>query len=362
MPSDEVLLSNVDTHVRTHTELCADSVEFCEAPGYTDRFVVGCYELENGHKHGKVALWQVTPTDEEDERTELPERQDHSGDADFCRRSGLQCRSLSEIAGSAVLDLKWRPHELDLVEADHDGTLRFFRMTDDKLLKTQEVVIDESALSLSAMWTDTGDRVVTSMSNGAVVVCDVDDTVAVNTSMPLHTAECWSAAFQTGSRDVIWSGADDFALRRSDLRVGGMTWQRMFELGGVCSVAPCPEDENILAVGTFEEELHLYDTRQLRRPLHTRKYNDGVWRLRWRGRSHLLVGAMRDGFHVLRCAPDMCNTSTVSINRSHGGEALAYGCHWMSGSDEDTVLVGSCTFYERSLQVWSSSLTQPALD
>ena len=77
----------------------------------------------------------------------------------------------------------------------------------------------------------------------------------------------------------------------------------MARLHQVCCIAPCPDHEHLLATGSYDETIRLWDTRVLRAPLAEEGGDGGgVWRLRWHPERPrvLLAARMHAGFAVLR--------------------------------------------------------------
>jgi diphthamide biosynthesis protein 7 len=152
-----------------------------------------------------------------------------------------------------------------------------------------------------------------------------------------HEMEAWVASWDCHERDLLYSGADDGFLKRWDMRaLGAPTWvDRRSHQAGVCCIQSHPKLQHLLATGSYDETVRLYDTRQAsdqpappryqnpasscrqclivphcvnptatqtRAPLTELNVGGGVWRLKWSpDRPELLAAAtMHAGFAVLR--------------------------------------------------------------
>lgn len=100
-----------------------------------------------------------------------------------------------------------------------------------------------------------------------------------------HSLEAWAASCGFSAHD-LWSGGDDASLLRWDDRAGLASPvsrdARAFGAGVTC-IAPHPTVDHLLAVGSYDERVRLFDARALRSPLsEAHADGGGVWRARWR--------------------------------------------------------------------------------
>lgn len=86
---------------------------------------------------------------------------------------------------------------------------------------------------------------------------------------------------------MLFSGADDATLKGWDVRLpNDSASMALFKNSrvhsmGVCSIQFHPNDPNLVAVGSYDEQISLWDPRNMRSPLATHGTGGGVWRLKW---------------------------------------------------------------------------------
>ena len=206
-----------------------------------------------------------------------------------------------------------------------------------------------------------------SMSNGKLFrVPLTEDGFVVQEEWKAHDMECWITAFDPTSigAHVLYSGADDCKLKGWDTRIS--TEYPIFQnnnshSAGVTVISPHLTNPHILATGSYDEHVRLFDTRNIRRPLSEHTTDGGVWRVRWHPTDStlLLTGSMRNGFHVLKTFSENMEDYEFSTVGTHihapEEESLAYGCDW-SRHGERKGMIGSCSFYDQQLHLWNIQL------
>ncbi|XP_076854371.1 diphthine methyltransferase [Brachyhypopomus gauderio] len=317
------------------TELSADAVEWCPLAPWTHVLVCGTYQLQEDtsgecaapRRVGRLYLFQfgsqgpITPPLTEIQRIHTP----------------------------AILDLKWchvpvleRPL---LGVATASGEIQLHQLIDTQhntcgleLVLSTEVGLDRLALSMD--WsTGRGEgndpRLVCSDSTGSLTVLSLRETSLTTVSQwKAHDFEAWISAFNYWDTQQIYSGGDDCKLKGWDLRMGFdlPTFTSKRHSMGVCSIQSSPHREHVLATGSYDENVLLWDGRNMRRPLSETAVGGGVWRLKWSpAHQHLLLAAcMHNDFHILHCqqaldgheGPCPILASYVLHN------SLAYGADW----------------------------------
>lgn len=231
-----------------------------------------------------------------------------------------------------------------LFVADAKGGLTHY-VLNDTLTEVQRLqVSDEETLVLSLDISSRG--IMTSLSSGelAHVTRSTTGELQVETSWPAHDFEPWIVSWDQSHN--VWSGGDDLKLKRWDVRIPSMPTfvNKNFE-GGVTTIAPSPHDDHVLAVGSYDATLRIFDTRNPRLAVEEIELPGGIWRTRWHPtRKKILNACMHGGFAVV----DMMEKA--EIVKTFPG-TLGYGADWCRREEEES-LVATCSFYDHAMHLW----------
>lgn len=317
------------------TELSADSVEWCPLPGHETLLACGTYQIskptEEGtseapvQRVGRVLLYQV---DEKKGCIVEVHRQD----------------------SAAILDMKWC-HKLitgapTLCTADARGEIRLHHLQTAEpqgvdLQPGTALSIGDNRLALSLDYNSTESHsLCVSDSLGSLSLLHLDDSTSLKllSQWKGHEFEAWVSAFNTWNPNIVYSGGDDSRFCGWDTRTDCKTpifCQR--HDAGVCCIQSNPHWDNVLATGSYDEQVRLWDPRHVTRPLVSLATGGGVWRLKWHPSTPglLLSACMHGGFRVLHCTPPQHGRGggssspllRVLCSYEHHG-SLAYGADW----------------------------------
>ena len=338
----------VETRARTHGGDCRTAV-----------VLVGEYELRKGG-------------DDDDD--------DDGGGARgviFERLGRVEC-------SSAVFEAKWSPRgETDdrAVVADAAGGLSLIRVVDDDsaptvrvehVLRVRDVGGDGLGMVTCVDWSASGAFAASASDGSFRLLCEREGGIdVVETFERAHDLEMWAIAFDRTRRDVVYTGADDCALKVWDARDAGRAsaTNRKTHGAGVTCVAPSPHDDHIIATGSYDDYVRLWDCRRIATPLSECNVGGGAWRARWhRSRRALACAAMGGGAALL----DAANDALTAVYTYDDHESIVYGADWVSvpndnennnnssrngeegdknKHDDDDVLV-TCSFYDNDVRCW----------
>ncbi|KAM7093547.1 diphthine methyltransferase isoform 1-T1 [Molossus nigricans] len=233
--------------------------------------------------------------------------------------------------------------------ADAGGFIELFQLAGSKestftLEPCARVALDKQCLALSLDWStgragrasDQSLNIISSDSKGQLHLLKVDGAgpgLQCVATWQAHHFEAWIAAFNYWQTEVVYSGGDDGLLKGWDTRKPATpVFTSNRHAMGVCSIQSNPHQDGILATGSYDEHVLLWDTRNMTQPFADVPVQGGVWRLRWHPlHGHLLLAAcMYRGFRVLDCRQaveekqDMC-----TVSASHKlPSSLVYGADW----------------------------------
>ena len=347
------------------TELTADVVAFCPYEGRRHLLVCGCYQLVKGSEPARrVGRLQLFDT------------------------AQRKLDELHRVDGPGHLDCAWAPPATGaqlLATASAEGAAHFYRLGEggDELAADGAVACpDAGDACISIDWCHADGappRLALSSTAGRLFVLDAGAGGGARCvhAWHAHDDNGWSVAFDRAEPHSLYSGGDDLVLKRWDLRTASASEEgdddggdscvavaasnRRSHGAGVCCISPHPLLPHVVATGSYDEKVRLWDTRNLRQPTAECGCGGGVWRLKWHptDSSLALAACMHAGFKVLRLAapsdaepePAM---SEVAAYCEHGmGQALAYGADWAhDGAHADALRAGTCSFYDHALHLW----------
>lgn len=367
--SEKATSDNVRVLHEFDTGFYADSVEWCPASGHQNILACGTYQLlEN------------IPKEENPENIQI-----RLGRLFLFKTKKVgakyDCVPIQDIDMPGILDMKWSNYGTGtlLGVANSVGEIILLTMTsspgeddlhdvvggDVSLLFNDKISIrddgDLKTLSLSLDWSNrlrencASVKIAASDSKGRLSIVDVD-TSRVSHSFPAHDFEAWVCAFDCFQPEIIYSGGDDMKFKRWDLRMdikasGATHTNSKAHTAGVCSLQLHPFRDHILASGSYDENVLIWDTRNFKRPLSETNVGGGVWRLKWRpndGRT-LLCGCMHGGAHVLDFGENCFENEGKMTASYHGHPTITYGADF---NHINSSIIATAAFYDHEMHIW----------
>lgn len=266
--------------------------------------------------------------------------------------------------------------------ADSEGNISLQEWTTEekKLNLVQSISCASSeTLCLSLDWsnrrapTNYLGSLVVSLSNGNLCLLQPKDQTGllITDTWAAHDYEPWIAAWNYWDTNIIYSGGDDLKMKAWDIRQAldkPIFVNKRFD-AGITTIQSHPHVEHLVAVGSYDNSVHLFDVRKPLLTLTQADVGGGAWRVKWHPsatrKNDLLVACMHDGFKVMRFDLDgMLDREKRSNSRSNWEvikrfdfhASLAYGVDWQYAGDDDTgrveTLIASSSFYDHALHLW----------
>lgn len=230
--------------------------------------------------------------------------------------------------------------------ADASGSIELLRLVPSEdtwtLQPCSRLALEKQCLALSLDWStgkagrasDQPLKIISSDSKGQLHLLKISEAgpgLQAVVAWQAHQFEAWVAAFNYWQTEVVYSGGDDGLLKGWDTRMpDAATFSSRRHSMGVCSVQSSPHREHILATGSYDEHVLLWDMRSLRRPLADVPVQGGVWRLKWHPfqRDLLLAACMHGGFTIINyqmAAEEEQDAVSLSYPLPN---SLVYGIDW----------------------------------
>ena len=347
-----VAMASAETLADIDTELYADSVEWCPVEEHGGFFVGATYQLQTSEnesdgsskRKGYLQLYEAKHLDTE-----------------------FELRKHARIDTVGILDVKWCYHSCAddkpiFACVDSCGNVNVYKFLPDNFNFEPITALSHKTdcIALSLSWsTDITAAlqpcIASSFSTGELKISQLTPTALTKLSAwKAHEFEAWICAFNHHNPSIVYSGGDDCLFKGWDSRTNQCLFLNRTHEMGVCSMHCSLNRDNILATGSYDENIRIWDTRCIRKfPLSTTNVGGGVWRLKWSPHdANLLVAAcMHNGVSVIDCSDSNASTHSAVLQYSNH-KSLAYGVDWCCKLSQDKLLA-SCSFYDHKLCVWN---------
>jgi len=289
-------------------------------------------------------------------------------------KSKIKVDNVETINTPAIFDLKWSYQKINytgyLGMADAVGNVTIYELSSSELeYNLKKVVSTENTtyeLCCSLDWANritNIPKIVVSRSNGYISLYEFgDNDLKQLNHWKAHSLEAWVASFDQWNPNVLYTGADDCLFKGFDTRIGTSTaiFTNKQHDAGVCSIQVNPNDETILATGSYDTYLNIWDKRNLKKPLIHYCTDGGVWKVKWHPEPEMkyYIGAacMYNGFHIYNIDLNSVesNEGITEICSYTKHESIAYGIDWCRyrNSILNKQIVGTCSFYDHLFHLW----------
>jgi len=344
-------MSTCVQRLSVNVEEPATCVEWCPHPNYQNFLICGTYQLIKGDGEGL-----------DQRRGRLTSFQDN-----------LEFRVAQQLdVGPGILDAKWLPcapgDRSSLGAVDSKGRLELYSMESDGRLVHcigKAICIDGSMLlSLDVSSSPRhGEQpfIATSDSDGRLSLLQLrQEEVHQMDVWKAHDFEAWTVNFDRWNPSIIYSGGDDSRCKGWDMRQTPETptFVSKQHSMGVTSIQSNDLKEHVLATGSYDERLLLWDTRNMRSVLGEVGLGGGIWRIKWdpwQGR-YALAACMHGGAVAIDCDTRQAPRQIVRHSKH---DSMVYGIDWcrIQSDDKRRATVASCSFYDKAMHLWTFELT-----
>ncbi|XP_037042451.1 diphthine methyltransferase [Bradysia coprophila] len=336
---------NIRTIHSVDTEYSADSVEWCPTENCRQYFVCGTYQLEDNQSQELV----------------LPTRR--KGRIYLFKYDGNteELSKLDSVETAAILDQKWT--EVDgkpvVAAANALGEIMLYGLVDEKLSLVSSVHLNpdiDNLLTLSIDWNtnETNRQMLSSDSKGNISLLQLNESdLSVVTRWNAHSFEAWTCCFDKWNNHIVYSGGDDTSLHVYDTRISTKTMTNKTHMAGVTSLLSFENREHILATGSYDENLRIFDLRTFKNPLSSIDLKGGIWRIKPDPvvKNLLLCACMYHNFSFVSI--DDTNEKTELVGEYFEHKSICYGSDWCREVFNNEMIMATCSFYDQKLCICS---------
>ncbi|XP_055334409.1 diphthine methyltransferase-like [Paramacrobiotus metropolitanus] len=306
-----------------------------------------------------------------------------SGDPSATRRVGSLLvvknqKIVHQLHGlPGVLDVKTLDRD-DIILAMADGTLRVVQNLqserDDGLehfgiLEAAKIECTKG-LALAVAWTKESENTgsillaVSDSVGNVTILRERDEEFRHVQSSTLHEYEVWTVCFDAENSNIVYSGADDSLLKVTDSRMPDVARTVHGHEAGVTSIVNRMAFPSLLFTGSYDENLRVWDKRNLKDSVGAIGLGGGVWRIKQNPirREIFACACMQGGARIVEYRdPDFVVLDTFMTDRQ-----LVYGIDWSVPIRSDNLdsqkisdglqfELAACSFYDHVLDFFSVS-------
>lgn len=294
------------------------------------------------------------------------------------------------LTENAILDLQFSPANDNLfVTGDSNGDLIFWDIQlqvsgEVKIEKLKEIQIFDDGLITSIKFQDIHpNRIAMTSTTGSVSIFDIPSERTIY-NYEAHSLEAWISNFgnaNNGFDDVVFSGGDDCKLIATDIRSKTQVFATdRIHSAGITSILTNSSGDSYgrsswlpnnnknpyhLYTGSYDDTFKISDLRYFEdekfhllpyppKVINEKNLGGGVWRLvPFKEKSNkLLVCCMYDGAKIIEIDNEDIKVDRV-FRENHN--SMVYGADTCFSNDTEQ-FVGTCSFYDCSVQIWSPEL------
>nr|CAD2200610.1 unnamed protein product [Meloidogyne enterolobii] len=235
-----------------------------------------------------------------------------------------------------------------------DGRLVIVKYKNENLFSTAQFqVCSQMLLDCSIL----NDRILSTNTQGQIFLVNVEDGSFVSncghkSKYGLEECEVWCCSWINGQ--TFATGAEDGILKIWDLRCSfsSREQQKIEHSAGVTSLYKLNDDYQIMS-GSYDDNLRLFDWRNLNKPLSTLKLNGGIWEVSPIENNYFILACMYGGASIIQKSTNS-TLKLVHSRQSNNPTDLCYSAKAIpikeNEEDEINLKIFTCFFNDYSVR------------